>query len=138
MEGALPHGRSRSLSGGETAGGCLFLCRLEEIGDPGSRGFEGLPGAAPFFVVRRGAKVFAYRNVCPHYGAPLDWKPDAFLNPGRDRILCSMHGALFDVASGICTRGPCAGESLTAVRVAVRGGAVYLPPPAGGLAAVPD
>lgn len=102
------------------------LCRLDEIEDPGSRGFEDVPGEPPFFVVRRGGQAFAYRNVCPHYRAPLDWKPHAFLARDRRLILCSMHGALFDIASGVCVEGPCPGEALTAVPVAVREGGVYL------------
>lgn len=116
---------------GAAGGGQRLLCRLDEIEDPGSRGFEDVADEAPLFVVRRGDEVFAYRNVCPHYGAPLDWKPDAFLTRDRRLILCSMHGALFDIASGACVEGPCPGQALTAVPVAVRGGKVYLagPPP---------
>ena len=106
-----------------------LLCRLDEIEDPGSRGFEDVPGEAPLFVVRRGGEVFAYRNVCPHYRAPLDWKPDAFLTRDRRLILCSMHGALFDIANGVCVEGPCPGQALTAVSVTVTGGRVYLAGP---------
>ncbi len=111
---------------GAAGGGQRLLCRLDEIEDPGSRGFEDVADEAPLFVVRRGGEVFAYRNVCPHYGAPLDWKPDAFLTRDRRLILCSMHGALFDIASGLCVEGPCPGQALNAVPVAVRGGKVYL------------
>ena len=104
----------------------VFLCRLDEIDDPGSRGFEDIDGTEPFFVVRQGDEVFAYRNFCPHYGAPLDWRPHAFLSYNKDQILCSMHGALFNIDDGICTEGPCPGQSLTTIKVKVAEGAVYL------------
>lgn len=41
---------------------------LEAIPDPGARGFEH-EGQA-FFVVRKDGEVRAYRNGCPHTGAP--------------------------------------------------------------------
>lgn len=104
----------------------VFLCRLGELDDPGSKGFENVDGQEPFFVVRRGEQVFAYRNVCPHYGAPLDWKPDAFLSYDRDFILCSMHGALFNIEDGMCVDGPCPGQALNQVNVGVDGDGIFL------------
>jgi len=103
-----------------------FLCRLDEIADPGSKGFEDIAGEAAFFVVRRGGSVFGYRNSCPHYGAPLDWKPDAFLSFERDSILCSMHGALFNIDDGACITGPCPGQSLEKVDVSVTDGRIFI------------
>ena len=104
------------------------LCRLDEIEDPGSRGFEDIEGEAPFFVVRRGAEVFAYRNSCPHYNAPLDWKPHAFLSYKKDYIMCSMHAARFRFEDGVCIDGPCPGQSLETVDVLQRDGEVVLLP----------
>ena len=102
------------------------LCRLDELDDPGAKGFEDVAGEPPFFVVRRGGRVFGYRNRCPHYGAPLDWRPDAFLSLERDLILCSMHGALFGIEDGVCVRGPCPGLALEPVAVDVADGEVRL------------
>ena len=104
----------------------IFLCRLDEIGDPGSKGFEKIDGQEDFFVVRRGDAVFGYRNSCPHYGAPLDWKPDAFLSFEKDSILCSMHGALFTIDEGMCIDGPCPGQALESVNVDIRDGQLFL------------
>ena len=105
----------------------VFLCRLDEIDDPGSTGFEQIDGEKPFFIVRRGDGVFAYRNSCPHYGAPLDWKPDAFLSYEKDLILCSMHSALFNIDDGVCVDGPCPGQALEPLAVEIVGGGIYLP-----------
>lgn len=120
MEASLQDGRGQTLSGR------ILLCRLDEIEDPGSRGFDDIEGEKPFFVVRRGADAFAYRNSCPHYGAPLDWKPHAFLSHDKTRILCSMHGALFGIEDGACILGPCPGDVLEKVEITLSGNNIYL------------
>ena len=106
----------------------ILLCPLDDIEDPGSKGFEALGKLNSFFVVRRGRQVFGYYNSCPHYRAPLDWKPDAFLSYKRDQILCSMHGALFDIHDGRCTDGPCIGKKLSPLEVRLRKNNLYLFP----------
>ena len=104
----------------------VYLCRVGELADPGSKGFEDIDGQKPFFVVRRGPEVFGYRNTCPHYGAPLDWKPDAFLSYDKDMILCSMHSALFNIDDGICVDGPCPGQGLEPVTLELKDGRIFL------------
>ncbi len=112
--------------GGEALSEVVVLCRLDDLDDPGTKGFEKIDGQAPFFVVRRGDAVFGYRNFCPHYGAPLDWKPDAFLSYDRAHILCSMHGALFGIQDGICIKGPCPGDALEQVDLQIKNGNICL------------
>lgn len=106
----------------------IRLCHLEDIPDPGSLGFDpGGEGASTLFVVRRGAKVFTYRNVCPHHGARLAWRKDAYLNRDGDRIVCHAHGAQFCPETGLCLLGPCLGEFLAPVAITVTpGGDIYL------------
>ena len=110
------------------------ICRLEEIPDPGARGFS-FPGAQvpdEWFLVHWYGKVYAYRNVCPHAGRFLNWKPDAFLTRDLSLIMCSGHGALFDPQDGHCVAGACLGRSLMSLPVQVEGGevVVYGPEPA--------
>ncbi len=90
------------------------VTRFDEIEDPGARGFVAGPDDAPLFgfVVRRGDELYGYVNVCPHMGRPLNWKPDAFLTRDRTLIICSAHGATFEIATGLCIAGPCPGASL--------------------------
>jgi nitrite reductase/ring-hydroxylating ferredoxin subunit len=104
------------------------ICRLGELPDPGARGFTMGGGDWPLrgFVVRRGAAVRAYVNHCPHAGFPLNWQPHAFLAPEAPLILCVMHGALFEIETGRCVSGPCAGASLRALPVRVECGHVVL------------
>jgi nitrite reductase/ring-hydroxylating ferredoxin subunit len=104
------------------------VCALHELADPGAKGFTMGRGDWPLrgFVVRHGAVVRAYVNHCPHAGFPLNWSPDAFLAPEAPMILCSMHGALFEVESGLCISGPCQGLGLRPLAVRVERGYVML------------
>jgi nitrite reductase/ring-hydroxylating ferredoxin subunit len=104
------------------------LCRLAEIPEPGARGFtlEAEAGRREVFVVRSLGHVFAYENACPHIGTPLDFMPDQFLTRDRRHLLCSTHGALFEIATGLCIYGPCKGRSLRVVSVALRDGVVVV------------
>jgi nitrite reductase/ring-hydroxylating ferredoxin subunit len=105
-----------------------LLCRLAEIADPGSRGFEldDGPGGRAIFLVRRGATIAAFVNSCPHTGGPLDWVEDQFLDLARRHILCATHGAVFRIEDGHCLAGPCQGKGLKAVAVVVAEGEVRL------------
>ena len=104
------------------------LCRWDELPDLATRGFDLAPelGGQEIFIVRQGDRVYAYRNHCPHTGAPLDWQPDQFLDVEQMFIQCAFHGALFRITDGYCVRGPCAGQSLEAIAVKVDGGRVVL------------
>lgn len=102
----------------------LLLCRLDELADPGSRGFE-LAGRQ-LFAVRQGQQVFVYVNRCPHRGVPLEWVPDQFLDASGRLIQCASHGALFIPESGECIAGPCEGATLTALPCHIADGQVWL------------
>ena len=106
------------------------LCRLDEIPEPGSRGFRFGSGAGmrALFIVRHGGRVVAYENSCPHTGSPLDWRPDQFLDLERRHILCATHGALFRIEDGYCLAGPCAGKGLKPVAVTIESGCICLSP----------
>ncbi|HTI67021.1 MAG TPA: Rieske 2Fe-2S domain-containing protein [Caulobacteraceae bacterium] len=102
------------------------LCRLEEIADPGAKGFRFRDGDRLFagFVVRRGQAVAGYVDSCPHAGWPLALVGDRYLTREKDLLLCSGHGALFRPEDGVCVAGPCVGDRLAAWPVAVVGGEV--------------
>ncbi|WP_254762209.1 Rieske (2Fe-2S) protein [Natrinema marinum] len=84
----------------------------------GNRGTE-------LILRREGETVSAWRNSCPH-------KPAVRLDPGSgaivrdDQLVCHEHGARFECGDGVCTAGPCRGDALESIAVAVRDGAVYL------------
>jgi nitrite reductase/ring-hydroxylating ferredoxin subunit len=92
----------------------MRLCHLDELPDPGARGFDPQrTGRDTLFVVRRGAVLRAYENRCPHLDTPLPWRKDAYLDGTGDHIACAAHGALFDIDTGVCTLGACLGDALT-------------------------
>ena len=74
------------------------LCAVDDIDDPGTRGFEvALDGqqVLRLFVVRKSGTLAAYRNNCPHTGAPLEWLLHQFFDLEQSFIQCAIHGALF-------------------------------------------
>lgn len=104
------------------------ICDLSEIADLSSRSFVIGDGPWPLrgFVVRRDRDVFAYVNRCPHAGHPLNMRPDDFLTTDRALILCNSHGALFNIASGACVAGPCAGQALQPLPIRIEDNIVVL------------
>lgn len=104
------------------------LCRLADIPEEDTKSFVLGEGDWPLrgLLVRTGGTVHGYVNRCPHAGHMLSFRPDKFLTPDKALILCQSHGALFDKKSGRCVGGPCVGEQLTRVPVAVVNGEVRL------------
>ena len=78
-------------------------------------------GRDALFVIRTADGLKAYVNACPHHGASLPWRKNAYLNADRSRIVCSAHGAQFDIGSGNCLIGPALGCSLQSLAVEVDG-----------------
>ena len=108
------------------------LCRLDDIPDGESRGFDPAIGSfTGLFAIRRGNTVYAYVNSCPHIGVPLDWTPHRFLTRDRTKIICATHGAEFRIETGECTTGPCLGDHLEAVMIEIKDGVVLVPADAG-------
>ena len=104
------------------------LCRLEDIADGEGKGFEIEHDGKvlDIFVVRRGDAVVGYRNECPHVISPLNWADGSFMTLDRKYILCDTHGAEFRFEDGYCISGPCMGDHLTPIGIALVGGNVVL------------
>jgi nitrite reductase/ring-hydroxylating ferredoxin subunit len=104
------------------------ICRVSDLDATGSRAFTMGAGPWPLrgFVVRVRDQIRAYVNRCPHASHPLNLQPHKFLTPDGALILCNSHGALFEKDTGYCVAGPCAGQSLTTLPIAIDGSYVVL------------
>ncbi len=104
-----------------------LLCRLDDLPDGGARGLlrEGFEDR--LCVVRQGQEVFVWLNDCPHEHRPMEYRQDQFLSADGGHIVCFAHSAHFDIRSGHCFAGPCAGKHLARVHREMRDGAVSIP-----------
>jgi nitrite reductase/ring-hydroxylating ferredoxin subunit len=102
-----------------------YLCQLAELPDNSSLGFDLPDAGIGVFAVRRGDRVFVYRNLCPHVHIPLEWVEHEFLTADMSLIQCANHGALFAIETGQCIAGPCNGQSLQAIEHQITDGALY-------------
>ena len=108
-----------------------LICHSEVLSDPGSYGFEveHLAEVVEGFLVKNDGQYFAYRNTCPHTGAPLDWVEHQFLDVEGALIQCAVHDARFMIDTGECVMGPCPGESLEKLGIEVVDDKIYLKTP---------
>lgn len=100
--------------------------RLEQIEDGGLAETEmDVEGVAESVILHRaGNEVRGWLNICPHAGRRLDWAPGQFLKSREGLLVCAVHGASFELEAGQCVSGPCRGQALNAVALAVRDGEV--------------
>lgn len=102
----------------------IRLCELDELPQPGARGFDVRGrGSDDVFIVRRGVLLRAYRNACPHWpGATLPWRRHGYLDGKAEHIVCHGHGARFTLGDGLCVQGPCQGQRLQAIPLRLEDG----------------
>lgn len=104
----------------------MTLCCVADVPDGGARVVDGGEGREPIVVVRRGERVWAYVNRCPHFSVPLDFEPGEISCYRAQVLMCAHHSALFRFEDGRCIEGPCAGAGLEAVHIEVSEGYVAL------------
>lgn len=89
--------------------------------------FEGLLFGRPArgFALRIDGRAVGYVNQCAHVPVEMDWREGEFLDLERRWIVCAVHGATYDPASGHCIAGPCAGARLRRIALTEADGSVY-------------
>jgi nitrite reductase/ring-hydroxylating ferredoxin subunit len=101
---------------------------LEEILDGDAKEYHFGRGTTVFsmFVVRRGANVFGYLNICPHYSSQLNCRSGEFLTEDKTRIRCTMHFAEFCIENGYGISGAAERCWLDPVPVHVKHGSIFI------------
>ena len=79
---------------------------------------DGEPPFKSIILVKSDANYRAYWNICQHIAIPLDGGLGKL--PLVDGYLvCSTHGAKYEVSDGNCIKGPCSGERLPAIELEI-------------------
>jgi nitrite reductase/ring-hydroxylating ferredoxin subunit len=106
-----------------------FLCPVEGFADGDIRELTlGMGSKHPFqlFIHRQGGEFRCFVNRCPHFGIPLNLEPGRLLSSDRLQFMCSTHYARFNFDDGLCTEGPCEGDSLERIPLETRDSALYV------------
>jgi len=81
-------------------------------------------GPVSLLLTRVGGAVSAFVNRCSHAAYPLERPDGRVIVHDKRYILCTAHGASFELGTGACAGGPCNGEPLTRVPITIRDGMV--------------
>ncbi|MDP5305489.1 Rieske (2Fe-2S) protein [Paracoccus spongiarum] len=102
------------------------LCRTDEVTGVRAMTVSTERGDFPLLLLRAGTDWRAYVNACPHHFLPLDYRSDRLLSADGTMLLCTGHGARFDIHSGAAIDGADCG--LDAVPVICRDGLILIAP----------
>ncbi len=118
--------RLSDIEGGPTSGD--ILCSIEDIEVGGAKEFSYRSGSEllDIFIQRQEGQVFAYVNVCPHAGMPLNMEQGQFMEKSGRYLMCHTHGALFQLEDGLCVAGPCNGARLQSVSIRLEAGKIIV------------
>ncbi len=104
-----------------------IICEVNDLEELECREFESQlqeENSESGFIVKKNGGIHAYVNSCPHSGAPLNWQENQFLDIFKSHILCTIHGARFQISDGLCIEGPCVGQRLKKINAEIRNGAI--------------
>ncbi|MBC9247426.1 Rieske 2Fe-2S domain-containing protein [Paracoccus sp. 11-3] len=74
-------------------------------------------GQFPLLVVATDQGIRAYVNACPHQYLPLNYRGDQMLSADGTKLLCTAHGARFDIHTGHVVEGADCGLDSVPVRI---------------------
>ncbi len=105
-----------------------MLCLLDDLVDGKAMVIEGSLNIddCGVIVVKKGKKINAFLNLCPHAGLPLNLNDANVLASDNFHLICKNHAALFDPCSGLCVSGPCFGKSLKKLDLKNNNGKIYI------------
>lgn len=74
-------------------------------------------GDFPLLILRTGQGLRAYVNACPHQYLPLDYRGTQLMSADGTRLMCTAHGAQFDIESGAVIRGADCGLDMVPIDI---------------------
>ena len=77
-------------------------------------------------VFRFKNKTYAYLNRCVHMPRRLNCERDSIFDDTGNYLRCSMHGIIYDPATGRSLSTMCNGEKLQALRVVEEDACIYI------------
>lgn len=102
------------------------VCASRELAEEACRvidiEFKGESASA--IVLRYRGRAYAYLNRCVHMVRRLDCEHPRLFDPASKLLRCSMHGLVFDPASGDCLSEICAGKRLCALKLVEADGSI--------------
>ncbi len=104
------------------------VCRIEDINPETGKevSVETDKGRIWLMLFVRDGEVLAFNNCCPHQGRALNFAPDRFMFTPKGELVCSHHGATFNLPDGQCSGGPCKGSTLESFKTTVCDGVVSI------------
>lgn len=80
------------------------ICHSSDIEEGDARCLDITSGSEPFPVIISRIKgvFYCYVNACPHQYLPLNYRTESIISSDRKRLLCSAHGAAFEIKTGHC------------------------------------
>jgi nitrite reductase/ring-hydroxylating ferredoxin subunit len=66
-------------------------------------------------LLRSGQDIKAYANRCAHFGVPLAARQEHLQFVPHISLTCNVHYARYRWSDGVCDRGDCEGDALSAI-----------------------
>jgi nitrite reductase/ring-hydroxylating ferredoxin subunit len=105
----------------------ILLARCEDVPDAGAVVVYAGEGDSrvSLILTRQGDAVACFRNRCAHANYPLQRADGRIVVQEGRYLVCAAHGASYTLGDGACAGGPCNGDGLERIAVAVRDGVVF-------------
>lgn len=91
------------------------LASVGDMTEPAGKVSDWNEGGA--LIIKREGKLCAWINECPHAGLRMNLPSGKVMLHKDGFIVCPVHGASFDAATGECVGGPTVGDNLEAIEV---------------------
>ena len=105
----------------------VALARREDVPDAGAVVVYAGDGDArvSLILTRQGDALACFRNRCAHANYPLQRADGRIVVHEARYLVCAAHGASYTLTDGACAGGPCNGDGLERIAIAVRDGVVF-------------